>query len=59
MCHFEPELVEIAKEIVANDALDRVFIGLDYFDASINRVTAWVIGMRNMQRPALCTAYAA
>jgi L-rhamnose isomerase len=50
---FEPELVEIAKEIVANDALDRVFIGLDYFDASINRVTAWVIGMRNMQKALL------
>ena len=40
-------------EIVRNDALDRVLIGLDYFDASINRVAAWVIGTRNMQKALL------
>ena len=43
---FDDELREIAKEIVRCDALDRVMIGLDYFDASINRVAAWVIGLR-------------
>lgn len=47
------ELIEIAKEIVANHALDRVLIGLDFFDASINRIAAWVIGMRNMQKALL------
>lgn len=51
---FDDELKEIAKEIVRCDALDRVLIGLDYFDASINRVAAWVIGMRNMQKALLC-----
>lgn len=46
-------LQETAKEIVAADALDRILIGLDYFDASINRIAAWVIGMRNMQKALL------
>ena len=50
---FDDETKEIAKEIVRNNALDRVFIALDYFDASINRVAAWVIGMRNMQKALL------
>ena len=50
---FDDETREIAKEIVRNDALDRVFIALDYFDASINRVAAWVIGARNMQKALL------
>jgi len=50
---FDDETKEIAKEIVRNDALDRVFIGLDFFDASINRVSAWVVGMRNMQKSLL------
>ena len=36
---------EIAKEIVFYDATDRVFIATDYFDASINRISAWVTGM--------------
>lgn len=49
----DDELKEIALEIVRNDALDRVLIGLDYFDASINRVAAWVIGTRNMQKALL------
>jgi L-rhamnose isomerase len=44
----DDELREIALEIVRNDALDKVMIGLDFFDASINRVAAWVIGTRNM-----------
>jgi L-rhamnose isomerase len=42
------DLIAIAQEIVWGDYLDRVRIGLDYFDASINRVAAWVIGSRNM-----------
>ena len=49
----EGELCEIAKEIVRNDALSRVLIGLDFFDASINRVAAWVVGVRAMQRALL------
>lgn len=40
------DLRGLAEEIVRNSYLDRVRIGLDYFDASINRVAAWVIGMR-------------
>jgi len=50
---FDDELKEIAKEIVRCDALDRVLIGLDFFDASINRISAWVVGMRNMQKALL------
>ena len=50
---FDDETREIAKEIVRNGALERVFIALDYFDASINRVAAWVIGMRNMEKALL------
>ena len=49
----DDETKEIAKEIVRNDALDRVFIALDYFDASVNRIAAWVIGIRNMQKALL------
>ncbi|MDR2143288.1 MAG: L-rhamnose isomerase [Treponema sp.] len=50
---FDDELKEIAKEIVRCDALSRVLIGLDFFDASINRIAAWVVGMRNMQKALL------
>jgi L-rhamnose isomerase len=50
---FDDETKEIAKEIVRNNALDRVLIALDYFDASINRISAWVTGMRNMQKALL------
>ena len=47
------DLQAIAQEIVWGGYLGRVHIGLDYFDASINRVAAWVIGARNMlQGPA-------
>jgi L-rhamnose isomerase len=49
------ELQGIAQELVRGDYLGRTHIGLDYFDASINRVAAWVIGARNMLR-ALCIA---
>lgn len=44
---FNDEVSAIAQEIVRNKALDRIHIGLDYFDASINRLVAWVIGARN------------
>ena len=44
---FTDELQAVAQEIVRNNALERIHIGLDYFDASINRVAAWVIGSRN------------
>lgn len=50
---FEDELKEIAKEIVRNDATEKVKIGLDYFDASINRLSAWVTGQRAMQKALL------
>ena len=49
----DDETKEIAKEIVRNDAIDRVYIALDYFDASINRIAAWTTGARNMQRALL------
>ena len=54
----DDETKEIAKEIVRNDALDRVYMALDYFDASINRISAWVVGFRSWQKAllmALCT----
>lgn len=47
---FDDETREIAKEIVRNDALNRVYIAMDYFDASINRISAWTVGMRSMQK---------
>jgi L-rhamnose isomerase len=47
------DLQAIAREIVANGYTGRVHIGLDYFDASINRVAAWVVGTRNMLRALL------
>ena len=50
---FDDETREIFKEIVRCDALDRVFIALDYFDASINRIAAWTTGLRNAQKALL------
>jgi L-rhamnose isomerase len=47
------DLFSIAREIVVNGYLSRTHIGLDYFDASINRIAAWVIGTRAMQRALL------
>ena len=47
------ELEEIAKELVFGGLLHKTAIGLDFFDASINRVAAWVIGVRNMQKALL------
>ena len=50
---FDDETKEICKEIVRNGALDRVFIATDYFDASINRISAWVTGVRNVKKALL------
>ncbi len=50
---FDDETKEIAKEIVRNNALDKVFIATDYFDASINRISAWVTGVRNVHKALL------
>ncbi|CDE05317.1 l-rhamnose isomerase [Anaerotruncus sp. CAG:390] len=50
---FDDETREIAKEVVRCNALDRTFLALDYFDASINRIAAWVIGMRNLEKALL------
>ncbi|AEF81857.1 L-rhamnose isomerase [Leadbettera azotonutricia] len=50
---FEDEIKEIAKEIIRNKAEDKVLIGLDYFDASINRIAAWAVGARNFQKALL------
>lgn len=44
---FDDELCAIMQELNRNDLFDKTFIALDFFDASINRVAAWVIGMRN------------
>ncbi|MDD5727182.1 MAG: L-rhamnose isomerase [Victivallales bacterium] len=52
---YNEELLTIAQEIVRNRFQERVHIGLDFFDASINRIAAWVIGSRNMLK-ALCAA---
>ncbi len=57
---FDDETREIAKEIVRCNALDRVYMALDYFDASINRIAAWVVGIRSWQKAllsALCTPH--
>ena len=50
---FEDELKEICKEIVRNGAEKRVKIATDYFDASINRIAAWAVGARNVQKALL------
>lgn len=49
----DDELQDIAKELVRNDLLSRTNIGLDFFDATINRIAAWVIGTRNTQKAML------
>ena len=49
---YDDETREIAKEIIRLGA-DKVLLGLDFFDASVNRVAAWVIGVRNMQKALL------
>ena len=54
----DDELKELSKEIIRNDADEKVIVALDYFDASINRISAWVVGYRSFQKAllmALCT----
>ena len=58
---FDDETREMAKEIVRCDAIDRVYMGLDFFDAGINRISAWTVGIRSWQKAmlsALCTPHA-
>lgn len=50
---YDDETKEICKEIVRNNALNRVFIATDYFDASINRISAWITGVRNVHKSLL------
>lgn len=50
---FDDETQAIMREIVRNDLTERVSIGLDFFDASINRIAAWVVGTRNAQKALL------
>jgi len=47
------DLVNLAKEIIRCDALGRVYLATDFFDASINRIGAWVIGVRSLQKALL------
>jgi len=50
---FDDATIAIAQEIVRSNGLKKVNIGLDYFDASINRVAAWIIGTRNFRKALL------
>ncbi len=47
------DILAMAQELVGADLLERTFIGLDFFDATISRTAAWVIGVRNMQKALL------
>jgi L-rhamnose isomerase len=49
----DDETQAIASEIVRQQLFDKVHIGLDFFDASINRIAAWVIGTRNAKKALL------
>ena len=49
----DDELVAISREIIRCDLLNRVHIGLDFFDGSIDRISAWTVGMRNMRKALL------
>lgn len=50
---FDDETKEIMKEIVRSEGLNKVFIATDYFDASINRIAAWTVGVRNIHKALL------
>ena len=50
---FDDELKEVSKEIIRNNAIKKVIIGLDFFDASINRNVAWITGERSMEKALL------
>lgn len=53
---FDDETREMAREIVRNNALNRVYMALDFFDASINRISAWTVGFRSWQKALLSAA---
>ena len=53
---FDDEIREIAKEIVRNNTQKKVLIATDYFDASINRIAAWAVGVRSVQKALLWAA---
>ena len=50
---FDDETRQIMREVVRADALDRVYLALDYFDASISRIIAWTVGARNARKALL------
>ena len=50
---FDDETRQIMREVVRADALDRAYLALDYFDASINRIIAWTVGARNARKALL------
>ena len=54
----DDEIQRIMDEVILNDYQDRTFIALDYFDASINRVAAWAVGMRNARKAILSSCLA-
>ena len=54
----DDEIQRIMDEVILNNYQDRTFIALDYFDASINRVAAWAIGMRNARKAILSACLA-
>ncbi len=51
---FNDDLRHIAEEIVRGDVMDRVHVALDFFDASLNRVGAWIVGVRATLKGFLC-----
>lgn len=56
----DDEIKEMAKEIVRCNAIDKTYMALDFFDASINRISAWVVGFRSWQKAllfGLCTPH--
>ena len=50
---FNDDIMNLSRELVRGDALERVYLALDYFDASINRIAAWTIGARSFQKSLL------
>ncbi len=50
---FNDDLMSLARELVRGDALDRVYLATDFFDASINRIGAWVVGIRALKKALL------
>lgn len=50
---FDDELNEIARSLIRSGIIDKTSIGLDFFDASINRISAWVVGIRSTQKALL------